>query len=285
MEKVVVKQRYYFLAIVVIATVLLSSCQNKPKQPTGCENMPEFEKRFPERTVVTSEGSTAFTFSSMEEAEWKLLNIVPHNDFYDAFEQVLSSDPSSMDYSFDSLLNYELSSSVYSDDGRIRCFGIMGYAPSLIVQYRINDEVRLAEVECVEDCYYCLSPDTIFSFNTVNTNYYIVWGYNGQTGSGNCYKLMAYKLDSTGLHPAFVFPPSPYSGGQYLYTEICNNDELFDALAENHFRSLVRFDKDKLTFYLREFVEKEADGYGCSTKMTNHYMKYVWDGNKFVLEK
>lgn len=54
-----------------IAATMLLSCQNKSKQSAGCENMPEFEKRFPEKTVVTSDGNTAFTFSSMEEAEWK----------------------------------------------------------------------------------------------------------------------------------------------------------------------------------------------------------------------
>ena len=45
---------------------LLFSCQNKSKQLMGCQNMPEFENRFPEKTVVTSGGKKVFTFSSME---------------------------------------------------------------------------------------------------------------------------------------------------------------------------------------------------------------------------
>lgn len=67
----------------------------------------------------------------MEEAEWKLLHLVPHEAFYDAFVKVLQSDPSSMDYPFDSLTYFdpsksapELTSVVWSEDGNMRCIGI-----------------------------------------------------------------------------------------------------------------------------------------------------------------
>ena len=98
------KAKYWFI-IVLITTMLLFSCQNKSKQPNGCESIPEFEQKFPQKSVWIhhhANDSTEITFSSMEEAEWKLVQVVP-NCSYEDFEKILLSDPSSMDYPFDSL--------------------------------------------------------------------------------------------------------------------------------------------------------------------------------------
>ena len=89
MEKDAVIQRCFFIAVVVIATAMLFSCQNNPKQPMGLENMPEFEQKFPQKSVWLhhhTNDSTEITFSSMEEAEWKLVHFVP-NCSYEDFEK------------------------------------------------------------------------------------------------------------------------------------------------------------------------------------------------------
>lgn len=296
MEKDAVIQRCFFFAVVVIATAMLFSCQNKSKQPDSCENMPAFEKRFTEKTVVTSAGDAAFTFSSMEEAEWKLVHLVP-NCSYEDFEKILLSDPSSMDYPFDSLFSddksfCDLCKPVTSGDGNMRCFEVFPHSahemPMMLAYYRMNGKVYKAdEPERAEDCYYCLSPDTIYTFNTGYSTLYFVWGYNGYTGSGNSYRLCAYELDNTGLHPAFVFDEKGGFSGweedcQSLYTEICMNDEMYDTLAENDFRTLGYFEPKESAVYIRTYVYKDMDEYCCSTQITDHYRKFVWNGKKFV---
>ena len=298
MKKDIIKLIKQYFAVVAIATLLLFSCQNKPKQLTSCENMPDFEQKFPQKSVWVHYGasdSTEITFSSMEEAEWKLMHVVPGWS-YESFEKIILSDPSSMDYPFDSLFHNEtdceLLPPVTSDDGNIRCFGIFPHSahelPMMFAYCRINGKVCKADDPGrSEDCRYCLRPDTIYTFNTGYSKLYFVWGYNGYTGSGDSYRLCAYELDSTGLHPAFVFDEKGgYSGweeyGQSLYTEICTNDDLYDILSENHFRALGYFDPDDTAVYIQIYKHKEKDEYDCSTLITNHYRKFVWNGKKFV---
>ena len=101
--------------------------------------------------------------------------------------------------------------------------------------------------------------------------------------------LRAYELDSIGLHPAFVFDEKGGFGGwkedgQSLYTEICTNDDLYDTLSENHFRALGYFDPKESAVYIRTYVHKDMDEFCCSTQITNHYRKFVWNGKKFVCE-
>ena len=98
------KAKCWFI-IFLITTMLLFSCQNKPKQPNGCESIPEFEQKFPQKSVWIhhhANDSTEITFSSMEEAEWKLMHVVPNCSFV-FFEKKLPSDPSSTNFPFDSL--------------------------------------------------------------------------------------------------------------------------------------------------------------------------------------
>ena len=302
MKKIVKKQRNCLLVVVVLASVILFSCQNKPKQPGGCDNMPDFEQKFPQKSVwvhYDASDSMEITFSSMEEAEWKLIHVVPRCSF-ESFEKILLSDPSSMEYPFDSLFSddksfCDLCKPVTSEDGNMRCFGLFPHSvhemPMMMAYGRINGKVYKAdELERTEDCYYCLSPDTIYAFKTDHSTLYFVWGYNGYAGSGDSYRLCAYELDSTGLHPAFVFDEKGgFSGwkedGQSLYTEICTNDDLYDTLSENHFRALGYFDSDDSAVYIRICKHKEKDEYDCSTLITNHYRKFVWHGKKFALKE
>ena len=170
--------------------------------------LPQFEQKFPQKSVWIhhhASDSTEITYSSMEEAEWKLMHVVSGCSYED-FEKIILSDPSSMDYPFDSL---------FSDDKT-----------------------------------YC----DVFP------------------------------------HPAFVFDEKGgFSGyeedGQNLYTEICDNNEMYDALAKDNFRTLGYFDPNESAVYIRTYVYKNKDEFNRSTQMTNHYRKFVWNGKKFVCEK
>ena len=191
-----------------------------------------------------------------------------------------------MDYAFDSLSSENfcgIFKPAVSDDGNARFIGLKPDAahqiPHMIVQYKNSGIVQIAEEEFPsENCFYCLTPDTVFTLNTGKSTLYLVWGYAGYTGSGNSYRLCAYELDSTGLHPAFVFKEA----GQSLETEICTNDELYNELAETDFRDLCYFNPKESAIYIRIAASKEADECGCSTRMTDQYLKFVWDGKKFV---
>lgn len=298
MGKDVIKQRKCFFAFIIIAVAMLFSCQNKPKQPGGCENMPEFEQKFPQKSVWVHYGasdSTEITFYSMEEVEWKLVHLVP-NCSYEDFEKILLSDPSSMDYPFDSLFGNEkffcdIFPPVTSDDGNIRCYGLFPHSahemPMMLAYYRMNGKVHKAdEPKRAEDCYYCLRPDTIYTFYTGYSTLYFVWGYNGYTGSGDSYRLCAYELDSIGLHPAFVFEKEhPESDGlgneQSLFTIV---GECYKTDNDVDLKSLVYFDKKESAIYIREFRLRERLESGCSPYLTNRYWKYVWSGKKFLLK-
>lgn len=298
MSKTIFKNHLPIMILAILLATGLFGCGKKKDASSGI-NMPEFEQKFPQKSVWVHYGasdSTEITFYSMEEAEWKLVHLVPDCSYED-FEKILLSDPSSMDYPFDSLFGNEkffcdIFPPVTSDDGNIRCYGLFPHSahemPMMLAYYRMNGKVYKAdEPERAEDCYYCLRPDTIYTFNTGYSTLYFVWGYNGYTGSGDSYRLCAYELDSAGLHPAFVFKEKGgFSGweedGQSLYTEICMNDEMYDTLAENDFRTLGYFDPSESAIYIRTYVYKDMDEYCCSTQITDHYRKFVWNGKKFV---
>lgn len=197
----------------ILFIAMFASCTSKNNGNDSATdlNMPVFSQKFPQKNIQVND-SVELTFSSMEEAEWKLLHLVPHEVFYDAFVKVLLSDPSSMDYSFDSLTYFdpsqcapELSSVVYSDDGNMRCIGMTYYTPSLIVQYRVDGEVRLAETGRDDESYWCQCPDTVYTFPTDHSTLYLVRGFDGYTGSERSYRLQAYELDETGFHPVFLW--------------------------------------------------------------------------------
>ena len=286
MEKDAVIQRCFFFAVVVIATAMLFSCQNKSKQPAGCENMPEFEKRFPEKTVVTSDGNTAFTFSSMEEAEWKMAHGCFKNIcFWEALEQVLMLEPSSMSYSFDTLRKHEEIVIMDSEDGLVRCYGYReGSAlPYLLVQYKVGDNVKLAGTEgceCENGCY-CVLPEKLYCFEEKGIHYYLVWGFCGYMGGIFSHSLCAFKLDETGLSLAYIFSLNDeLDNFQSVDLEFCDAEIMDDT-------SFGYFDKKTLTFYNPEVIGglEEVDGcYSNNARLTDRYYKLVWNGNSFVYE-
>ena len=285
------------IVLPILFAVIFASCavkNNANDSSTGLD-IPFFAQKFPQKTIQVND-SVELTFSSMEEAEWMLLHLVPHEAFYDAFVEVLQSDPSSMDYPFDSLTFFdpsqcapELTSVVWSEDRNMRCIGLTYYTPSLLVQYRVDGEVRIAETGRDDESYWCQSPDSVYTFPTDHSTLYLVRGYDGYVGSGRSYRLLAYEQDETGFHPAFVFDdgntPDKKGTIQNIYIEICDNDEMNNAVFNDGLSSLFYFDGKEAAVYVRVFKEKEADEDGCEFEMTNRYRKYVWDGGRFVEEK
>ncbi len=254
--------------------------------------MPKYKQKFPQKNIQVND-SVELTFSSMEEAEWKLLHRVPYEVFYDALAMVLQSDPSSMDYPFDSLSYFDpsrcapmLTSVVCSEDRNMRCIGLTYNTPSLMVQYRADGEVRLAEANLDDESYWCQCPDTVYTLSTDHSTLYLVRGFDGSTGGERNYCMQAYELDKTGFHPAFVFEesnsPNPNGTKQNIYMTICDNEEMTHAVFNNGLSSLVYFDGKERAVYVQIFKEKEPDSDGCTLEMTNRYRKYVWDGMRFV---
>ena len=150
------------------------------------------------------------TFSSFEEAEWKLLNEVSEQELFEAFGKVLMSDPSSMDFPFDSLCQEKvISSPVVSEDGLVRFVGmsndILQMPPSMIVQYKLNGEVRVIGTESETARNYSLCPITVDSFKKENSTVYYVWGNGDPKNTWMGHRMRAYELDNNGLHPAFLY--------------------------------------------------------------------------------
>lgn len=173
---------------------------------------PMFTPHFPKKSIRLAQNSQEpieMTFSSMEEAEWKLLNEIPSRYLFDVLGKVLH-ELSSMDFPFDLLQKEEaISPIVTSEDGLARFIGvpndILQLPPSMIVQYRLNGEARVAGAELEETRYYSLYPITVDGFKKENSTLYYVWGNcdSGKTWMGS--RMRAYELDSNGLHPAFLY--------------------------------------------------------------------------------
>ena len=176
-------------------------------------NTPDFEKIFPKKSIWVGNPQNEpieIAFSSFEEAEWKLLNDVPKHELFDALGKVLMSDPSSMNFPFDTLRQEEVvSSSVVSEDGLARFIGvsndIVQLPPSMIIQYKLNGEVRVAGTELEVTSYYSLCPITVDGFKKENSTLYYVWGNGDPRKTWMGSRMRAYELDDNGLRPAFVY--------------------------------------------------------------------------------
>lgn len=174
---------------------------------------PLFTPQFPQKSIYLAQDTQEpieMTFSSMEEAEWKLLDEIPGRYFFDTFGRVLQEEPSSMDYSFASLLKEEvISPIVTSEDGLARFIGVpndfVQQSPSMLVQYRHKGAVRVAGTEWDEARYYSLYPLTVNTFKNDDSTLYYVWGNSDYKFSRLGYRMRAYELDDTGLHPALTY--------------------------------------------------------------------------------
>ncbi len=180
--------RHSFIALAFVLAAILIGCSNSKNNDNSSTepDMPAFEQKFPQKSIWVhhdQNDSTEITFSSMEEAEWKLVHKVSHHEFCDAFVQVLLSDPSSMDYPFDSLSSENfcgIFKPAVSDDVNARFIGLEPDAahqiPYMIVQYKNSGRVWIAEEGYPsENCFYCLTPDTVFTLNTGTSTLYLAW--------------------------------------------------------------------------------------------------------------
>lgn len=175
--------------------------------------MPIFEKKFSPKNIGVDDSQNnpiEITCSSFEEAEWKLLNEIPSCCFFDAFGKILMADPLSMYYAFDYLIQKGLiSAPIVSEDRLTRFIGVPNekaqMPPSMIVQYKLNGEVRVIGTESETARNYSLCPITVDSFKKENSTVYYVWGNGDPKNTWMGHRMRAYELDNNGLHPAFLY--------------------------------------------------------------------------------
>ena len=115
-----------------------------------------------------------------------------------------------MNLPFDTLRQEDVvSSSVVSEDGLARFIGvsndIVQLPPSMIIQYKLNGEVRVAGTELEVTSYYSLCPITVDGFKKENSTLYYVWGNGDPRKTWMGSRMRAYELDDNGLRPAFVY--------------------------------------------------------------------------------
>ncbi len=174
---------------------------------------PSFPSKFPQKSIWLAQNSQVpieMTFSSMEEAEWKLLDEIPCRYLFDALVKVLQ-EPSSMDYPFNLLCQENvICAPLVSEDGLVRFIGVVDdfvqQPPAMLVQYKIGKDVRVAGAEKDAACYYRLLPRSVYTFKKEDSKlFYYVWGYSDYKCTWKGSKMYAYELDGDNLHPAFVY--------------------------------------------------------------------------------
>lgn len=300
------------IALLAMSAIVLCCCGNKNNKCDDCEALGivsrTFEERFPSKTVSVDplyikEGkSFKMSFSSMEEAEYKIVHCLGYDkpDYlyeearYDITQKVILSDASSMDYSFENLVEPNSFVVLDSYDGQVRCYGWVyydgGYHPDLMVQYKgkdgvvytvDNDDFEKDESMASENEYY-LYPERVFRFKNKGDIYTMICGYYGFGGGAASYGLMALKMDEKGVAPAMIFKDEELGCELNLY--YCFVDWA-DALYDGEFE-LVRFDEEESAIYLAEIIEEKIeDHYYCNRMLSGRYKKYVWDGEAFSLQE
>lgn len=290
----VMKQHFFILSITLAVSMLMAGCNSGDSSQNNsvADTMPAFSPVFEERMAVVGD-SVLFTYSSMEEADWKLANSVyGHfrvNDFNLALESVLRLSPESFDYDFSFVRKKCNIWIVNSDDCIIRCYDLEGDAawqvPLMILQYRVGDKVKTADYGSAEDCYFCLDPIEVLRLVDGNTKLYIVAGYSGFSPEAYQFSLYAYMIDGEDLKPAMVFT-SDGEDSHCVNVDFCPADEIFRFSKDfPDIDSYFYYSEDEKVFYVREVVNQEKDESGCSTKMTDQYIKYSWNGKRFVTSK
>ena len=296
-----------FFVLLVMFTTVLCRCNNKKTECVDCKalgvTIPAFEKKFPEKKVTLDpdyieEGySFALYFSSMEEAEYKIVHCVidytePKYTYlaasYDLTKKVIQSDTSSFSYPFDTLMERAYFTVVDSDDGQVRCYGWhhieggSGYSPEFMVQYKdkegkiytvYKDDFEKGRPVAPEDKY-SIYPEKVFRFENDDETYTIIWGYYGFATGVTSYGLIAFKMDEKGVKPIPLFKDDELS-------ESIDVDFYYNDFEEDAFE-LIRFDKDELAFYLPEVIT--GGGY-YNEILSGRYKKYVWNGEAFVLQQ
>ena len=287
-------KRNMIFALLSVLTMTLCCCNNKKTGCVDCKSLgvtiPAFEKKFPEKKVTLDpdyiqEGySFTLSFSSMEEAEYKIVHCVldspkPTHMYlaasYDLTKKVIQSDTSSFSYPFDTLIEKADFTVVDSEDGQVRCYGwhhLYGtshWNPELMVQYKGNDgtvytvdNYDFANGDYMPEDMYNLFPEKVYRIQNNEDTYTIIWGiYGASVGEGKAYYgLVALKMDENGVFPVPLFMNDELEEG--IVVDYC-----IDVFDEDDYE-LIRFDPDEPSFYFPNLNEK-----------------YVWNGEAFVLHQ
>lgn len=227
--------------------------------------------------------SSSITFSSMEEAERKLIhyffpngmsiNELPfdrHAFDYDLFEQIVRSNASSMNYPFDSLQHYANIDIIDSPDGNVRYYTWdYPHAHTMsdfhtIIQYRWNGMVLCQNPDTSKDNWYVLSPNSLHILKGKACNYYLTTAYFRESSNIGYMNFEISKLTKKGLQPVDFWDASYeyFISDWYFRT----NGEGYDWLDY--------FDEKTATLYVAE-----EDGL-C---LTDRYWCYQWDGSDMKL--
>lgn len=222
--------------------------------------------------------SKTITFSSMEEAEWKLIHYFfpegkPINELpfeplafdYDLFEQIVRSNASSMNYPFDSLQHYANIDIIDSSDGNVRYYTWdYPHAHTMsdfhtIIQYRWNSNVYCQKPATSEDNWYVLSPNSLHILKGKKCNYYLTTAYFRESSNLGYMDFEIAELTKEGLRPVDFWNAS---------YEFFISDWYFRTNGEGY-DWLDYFDEKTATLYVAE-----EDGL-C---LTDRYWCYRWDG-------
>lgn len=247
-ETMNIKLTYVELVTALTVTILFCACSNSP--------CPKFEKRFPTKELtVDAEFSKdgkdhVIKYSSMEEAEWKLITCYLDEDDYDNdavigwfdynnWKQIICSDQSSMTYPFEKLVGHlPYAKIVDSDDGQIRFYGMeyVQYDFACFIQYKQGDKVLLFEPENIDGY-----VDTIYYIKNREGELYYVPVSHSYYGFGADACVNAYKISNNGLVSCEIFDTEEgledylcfsemYAGAECYFNK---KDAVLHAIIEN----------------------------------------------------
>lgn len=281
--------------IVLITMVMLFSCQNKSRQDSCFTDMPQFEQRFPQKTLIVGQlyakenCDSVIIFSSMEEAEWKLVHYFftdgidirnmkfdYFNFDYDLFEKVVMSDTSSMSYPFDSICYYADINILDSQDGKLRFYvwepphDGRGSDAHTFTQYRWNGEIRWQN-SLYQD-WTGASPFSLRILHVNNEDYYMTadyFSYGGEDFLG----YSVYVLTDSGLvEVAGYESDSEENGREHAIAYEYSPSDWYTRTSGMGYEWLDYFDESTNILYVPEENVHMNDRYYC----------YQWDGNQMV---
>ena len=237
-------------------------------------------------------------YSSMEDAEWKLINClepcentrISETLFY-VLTKIVKTDSSSMLYSFNSLCEYwnseydkdgmhkelEIAS---SQDGKLRIYSMDIFAGPcgdyrVLVQYRWNGQIKYKEFKTEENAseLHGAFPN-IYDINSGAETYYLVERYS--RGLRDYYDgCQSFVLSEEGLKPVKLFK---------------NADGFFDEIQSYDILPFVVKEKDGKVYKYEELsddvpVSIYVEIYLDEFIRSDRYYKYIWDGKYFVKQE
>ena len=277
--------------LMMLVVACLWNCSGQDCQCYGVSEMPEFEQKFPKKQVVVwnfkeEDGcDSIIEFSSFEEAEWKLIHYyrvdegqcdVSEYFDYNAFCQIVMSEPSSMNYPFDSIQHYTNVQITDADDGNIRFYtwewpfhGTMS-AFSHFVQYKWNDKVMYQDGK--NDGLDEMLISKVYTMQSGASTYYLTSNYFREWSSLAYETVNSFVLTKKGLESIDLFMDNEGAKSvicceydiPYWYST-ANQGEGFDWL--------IYFDRKDKAIYVQN-----SDFY-----IDDRYEIYKWDGKYFTL--